>query len=274
MVLLATTLLVGGATREGEPSGGAAAQPTAVAQATAEPQAERPGTGRPAGPAPETGMIRPPDMIWERARMLPSEREAELSYVALGDSTVAGVGASSPERNYVGRLHARLRSVYPRARLANLGVGGATAADVVREQLPRAMALGPRLVTLSVGPNDITQGRDVGQYEQDIATIFETLARETPAVVVVNLLPDLAVAPRFSPEEKAAVGRLTAEFNDVLRRQARQHGAEIVDLYAPSQEEVPDRPSLVSSDEYHPSDEGYARWAELLWRGVQARIAP
>ena len=219
-------------------------------------------------------MIQQAETPPQHARMLARDRAAEITYVALGDSTVAGVGASSPANNYVSRLHARLRSIYPNARLTNLGVGGATAAEVAREQLPRALALGPHLVTLSIGPNDITQGRDAGQYERDVATILETLARETPAVVIVNLLPDLAVAPRFSPEEKAAVGRLTAEFNDVLRRQARQHGAEIVDLYAPSQEEVPDRPSLVSSDEYHPSDEGYARWAELLWRGVEARIAP
>ncbi|MBA2254674.1 MAG: SGNH/GDSL hydrolase family protein, partial [Chloroflexi bacterium] len=136
-------------------------------------------------------------------RTLPRDREAELVYVALGDSTVAGVGASRPELNYVGRLHARLRDLYPRARLANLGIPGATAADVVREELPRALALGPRLVTLSVGPNDITQERDVGQYEGDLDTIFGALARETPAVAVVNLLPDLALAPRFSPEEKA-----------------------------------------------------------------------
>ena len=205
--------------------------------------------------------------------MLPRDRGSAPTYVALGDSTVEGVGASSPENPYVSRRHARLRWVYPEAGMSSLGVGGASAADVAREQLPRAAALGPQLVTLSIGPNDITRGRPIEAYDRDVDAIFGTLARETPAVVVANLLPDLAQAPRFGPEEKLAVGRRAAEFNEALARRAREHGVEIVDLYAPSQQEVPDRPSLLSEDNYHPSDEGYARWAELMWRGVEARIA-
>jgi acyl-CoA thioesterase-1 len=207
----------------------------------------------------------------EKVRMLPKDRGTAITYVALGDSTVSGVGASSPEKNYVSRLYERLRSVYPNARLANLGVSGATASDVVRDQLPRAVMLGPYLVTLSVGPNDITQGRDAQQYERDIEAIFQTLHRQTRAIVVANLLPDLAVAPRFTPDEKAAVGRHTALFNEALARQARQYGVEVVDLYAPSQEEVPGHGELFAGDNYHPSDEGYARWANHMWRGVEAR---
>ena len=60
-------------------------------------------------------------------RLLPAEPAVSVLYVALGDSTVEGVGASSPARNYVGQLHERLSAVYPRARVVNLGVGGATA---------------------------------------------------------------------------------------------------------------------------------------------------
>jgi precorrin-6B methylase 1 len=35
------------------------------------------------------------------ARALPTDRGATLTYVALGDSTVVGVGASHPENGYV-----------------------------------------------------------------------------------------------------------------------------------------------------------------------------
>ena len=48
--------------------------------------------------------------------------------------------------------------------------------------------------------------------------------------------------------------------------------AEIVDLYGPSRDEVPRRPELIAGDGYHPSDAGYARWAELMWTGVQRRL--
>jgi len=194
--------------------------------------------------------------------------------VALGDSTVEGVGATSPDLNYVSRLHERLRALYPTSRLANLGVGGATTADVLLRQLDRAIGLRPHLVTLSIGPNDITTRVPVTAYERNLDTILGRLRYETSAVTVVNLIPDLAVTPRFrASRERDAVGRQTVAFNEALERRGRAHGAELVDLYVASQREVPARPELIGADGYHPSDVGYARWAELVWAGIQARIA-
>jgi acyl-CoA thioesterase I len=207
------------------------------------------------------------------ARVLPANRGAAVLYVALGDSTVEGVGATGPDRNYVGQLHGRLRTVYPNARVANLGKGGATSADVLRRQLDRAIELRPDLVTLSIGPNDITAGVAVATYEKNLVTILGRLRHETSAVTVVNLIPDLAVTPRFNrSRHREAVGKQTIVFNEALERTGRAHGAAMVNLYAASQREVPARPELISSDGYHPSDAGYARWAELVWAGVETRI--
>lgn len=208
-------------------------------------------------------------------RRLPGDRSTPLLYVALGDSTVEGVGASRPAHTYVSRIHARLQNLFPAARMANLGVSGARSADVLSGQLPRAVALGPHLVTLSIGPNDITGGVPLAEFERNIEAILGTLARETRAVIVVSLLPDLAVTRRFrSSQARAEVARQTARFNEVLADRAREHGAELVDLYRPSRDEVPGRPELLADDGYHPSDIGYARWAELMWHGIQRRLAP
>ncbi len=154
-------------------------------------------------------------------RRLPADRGAAVLYVALGDSTAYGIGANGPERNYVSRLSERLRAVYAGARLVNLGVSGATAADVVEEQLGHAAALRPDLITLSIGPNDITRGREVKEYERDLETIFRTLLGETSAVLVVSLIPDLTVTPRFRGREEAAkVGRKVVLFNRALARRS------------------------------------------------------
>jgi acyl-CoA thioesterase I len=210
----------------------------------------------------------------ERARTLPLDHGAAVLYVALGDSTVEGIGASSPSTNYVSRLHDRLRTVYPRASVVNLGLGGATSADVVADQLERAVLLRPQLVTLSIGPNDITGHVPVREYERHVDTIFRRLTQETSAVVVANLLPDLAVTPRFRGRETTtAVDTLTVRFNEALGQLAGRYGVEVVDLYQPSRAEIPRRPELVAGDGYHPSDLGYARWAELLWTGVERRIS-
>jgi acyl-CoA thioesterase I len=206
-------------------------------------------------------------------RMLPADRNAALVYVALGDSTVEGIGATSADNNYVGRLDARLRERYPRAHTVNLGVAGATSWDVLEDQLARAVALRPHLVTLSIGPNDITAKVPAETYAANLDAILGRLAADTEAVVVVNLLPDLAVTPRFRNRDKAAlVAQLSAQFNEVVARTAKRHGALVVDLYAASRREVPGHPELLAADGYHPSDLGYARWAELMWEAVRTRL--
>jgi lysophospholipase L1-like esterase len=206
------------------------------------------------------------------ARTLPPDCRAPVLYVALGDSTVEGIGATSPPRNYVNRILDRLRSVYPAARVENLGVGGAVSGDVLAHQVERALELRPDLVTLSVGPNDITTGVPVAEYERNVDRILKRLTRGTKAVIVVNLLPDLAVTPRFVvSDRREAVGRLAATFNRSLAGKAREYGVDTVDLYERSRAEVPRRPELVAEDGYHPSDLGYERWAELMWSRVEPR---
>ena len=208
------------------------------------------------------------------ARRLPGDAGAALLYVALGDSTVEGIGATSSATTYVGQLHRRLRVIYADAQVVNLGAGGATSDDVVARQLERAVALDPQLVTLSIGPNDITTQVSVAEYERNVAKILERLVSGTTAVVVVNLLPDLVVTPRFRHHEaKPVIARLTVAFNEALERQGRRYGVELVDLYRPSRAEVPAQPELMSRDGYHPSDAGYARWAELMWAGIERHLA-
>ena len=81
------------------------------------------------------------------------------------------------------------------------------------------------------------------------------------------------MTPRFRGHEaEAVVGRRSIEFNTALARLAKRHGVDVVDLYAASQREVPARPELMAGDGYHPSDLGYARWAELMWEAIGSRI--
>lgn len=203
---------------------------------------------------------------------LPTDCARPITYVALGDSTVFGAGASSPDATYVARLGASLRAAYPLVRVVNLGMNGATAAEVLSEQVSQAVGLRPDLVTLSVGPNDIIGGRNITAFEANLAGIFETLQGQSRAAVVANLIPDMAIAPRFTELEKIVVEQETIAFNAVLKQDAARYGVRIVDLYGPSRNQVPNHPELVSGDGYHPSDQGYARWAQLMWPAIASAI--
>jgi lysophospholipase L1-like esterase len=204
-------------------------------------------------------------------RSLPADRHTPLLYVALGDSTVSGLGASDSKATYVSRLFHRLQLEYPSARLINRGSAMATAADVLAHQLPETLVNRPNLVTLSVGPNDLRQGRAPEDFAQRVEVILERLARDTDAAVVLNALPDLGLCPRFQGPERSMVAALTRHYNHALRHIADGFGVELVDLSIADLPEHEQR-RFFSDDGYHPSDTGYAAWAIALWEAVLGRI--
>ncbi len=204
-------------------------------------------------------------------RSLPSDRRTPLIYVALGDSTVYGLGASSPSTHYVARLFRHLQSEYPAARLLNRGASLATTADVLAHQVPDAIMDAPHLVTLSVGPNDLRHGRAPQDFARRTEVILERLERDTDAAVILNALPDLALCPRFREPERSMVAALTRHYNHDLQHVADSFGIELVDLGIREHAEGdPDR--FFCEDGYHPSDAGYAAWAGAMWAAVSARI--
>src|SRR5688572_7227062 len=64
-----------------------------------------------------------------------------ITYLALGDSTGSGVGAT--EGGYVARLFKRLVAHRPGSKLTNLCFSGATTSDVLRTQLDRGVRSDP-----------------------------------------------------------------------------------------------------------------------------------
>ena len=106
-------------------------------------------------------------------------------YVALGDSTAQGIGASRPERGYVGLIARRLAVATGRpVRVVNLSVSGARVRDVVADQLPKLAGLVPDVVTVAVGANDIRDNQ-IGRFSADI----DALVAGLPANAVVGDVP-------------------------------------------------------------------------------------
>lgn len=186
-----------------------------------------------------------------------------IVYVALGDSTGAGVGAR--DGGYVARLFKRLEERRPESKLSNLCVSGATTADVVREQLDRGVALNPDLVTIGIGINDIGHGLTIDQFAKNLDQILSTLKEKTHATIVVTNLPDISSAPRIPTSMRSEYQRQIDEFGKRLEEIARQHGVTIFDIYTITKEELPSHPEYFSADGFHPSDEGYELWATQMW---------
>jgi len=193
-----------------------------------------------------------------------------IKYVALGDSTGAGIGAK--EGGYVARLFRRILAVRPGSDLTNLCVSGATTSDVLRNQLQRGLKQNPNLVTLGIGINDIGHGVSDEQFAKNYEEILSALKKGTTATIVVTNVPDISTAPRIPEIIRPEYQRLITEFNGKLEEIAARHGVIVFDVYTTTHQELPAHPEFFSADGFHPSDAGYELWAERMWPAVARAI--
>jgi lysophospholipase L1-like esterase len=188
-------------------------------------------------------------------------------YVAVGASETVGVGATDPARQaWPQVLH---DSELPESTLVNVGVSGATVADALTSQVPRALAAEPDVVTVWLAVNDLIGFVPVEQYEHQLRRLVHALRRDGRTEVLVGNVPDLwelpayraclpgsvttdvpCVLPVVPPESE--IRAWVAEFNGVIERVVRREGAELVDL---SDDDRLGR--LTSSDGFHPSTKGH-----------------
>ena len=192
-----------------------------------------------------------------------------IAYVALGDSTGAGVGAV--DGGYVARLHKRILEQRPDSQLFNFCVSGSTTVEVLRGQLNQGVAKNPDLVTLGVGINDIGHGLTIEQFAENFERILSTLKENTQAQIVVTNIPDISSAPVVASSMPERYHRQIVEFNQRLEEIAGRHGVTVFDIYSITTRELPSHPEYFSRDGFHPSDQGYELWAIEMWPTI-ARI--
>ena len=190
-----------------------------------------------------------------------------LVYLALGDSTGAGIGAV--HGGYVARLYQRILGERPAAQLANLCVSGATTADVLRGQLDHGIARNPQLVTLGIGINDVSHGVRLEQFTRNYDRILATLKQKTNAQIVVSNIPDVSTARVVPVYLRGKYHQQIVTFNQRLEEIANRHGVTIFDIFSITTRELPAHPEYFSRDGFHPSDEGYAMWAVQMWPVIE-----
>ncbi|GAO05300.1 SGNH/GDSL hydrolase family protein [Anaeromyxobacter sp. PSR-1] len=196
---------------------------------------------------------------------------APLVYVALGDSTAAGQGGG-PGGGYPPRLARRLEGAGLAVKLVNLGVPGATVADLRRDQLPRALDASPGLVTVGIGINDLVQGRPLRDFARDLEVVADFL-RHTRAVVVISSLPDLGDSPSANGAPAALTRRLD-QYNAAIERVAERHGFLVADAFGETRRTVKrlGAGAVFAADGFHPSAAGYDAWTDALWRPVERAL--
>ena len=204
-------------------------------------------------------------LVWRSGSAPTASAARPLTYVALGASDSAGVGANVPEReSWVAVLHARLPAG---SRMVNLGVSGSLLRQALDQQLPVALDADPDLVTVWLAVNDLNARVPLDRYSADLDALLRALREQTDATILVGNVPDMSTLPAAGRMNLAPIPRWNAAIEEVVVR----NGAQLVDL-RDAWREVAEHPEYVSSDGFHPSTAGYVRLAERFYDAAVAGL--
>jgi lysophospholipase L1-like esterase len=151
------------------------------------------------------------------------------TFVAIGDSFTEGLEDHAPDgrlRGWADMVATALGAQRPGFRYANLAIRGKLLAEVVAEQLPRAVELAPDLVSLAAGGNDILRGADVDALAADFEPAVAKLQAAGCRVLIFT-----GFDPRMFPVLRLLRGRIAA-YNMHLRGIADGYGCDLVDLWS------------------------------------------
>ena len=192
---------------------------------------------------------------------------AALRLAAVGASDVFGLGADDPATQNWAAVAAGLvdARVDGDVALARFGVLNRMADEMVRFDLPRAVAAKPQVAALWTGANDIRTGVTLDDFRQDLDALIDGLAATGAKVYVLNL-PDLDRLPFFA-EYKESYAQVVPVWQEAIRAEGQAHGATVIDLEAYSAE-IDAHPEYLWADGFHPSTAGYARLGAIVAEAI------
>ncbi|MEV7086267.1 SGNH/GDSL hydrolase family protein [Streptomyces sp. NPDC093085] len=182
------------------------------------------------------------------------------SFVAVGDSFTEGMSDLLPDGSYRGwadLLAARLAARTPGFRYANLAVRGKLIGQIVEEQVERAAAMAPDVVTLVGGLNDTLRPKvDMGRVRGLLTEAVERLAPACGQLVLMR-------SPARNGPVMDRIRPRVEELFTVVDELASAHGALVVDIYSAP---VLGDQRMWDVDRLHLTAEGHRRVAEAVWQ--------
>ncbi|HVY59146.1 MAG TPA: GDSL-type esterase/lipase family protein [Xanthobacteraceae bacterium] len=187
-----------------------------------------------------------------------------LTIVAIGSSSTAGAGASSPAASYPSRLAVELQKVFPRSRITvfNRGVNGEETGDMLARFDGQVIAAKPDLVIWQLGTNAVLRDRPL---DSAVALIRDGLRRIKAAGADVVLID-----PQYAP--KVIAKRDSEGMVNLISLAAKEDSVDLFPRYAVMRDwrdhqGIPFE-TFVSPDGIHMNDWSYACLAKLLGRGI------
>lgn len=185
---------------------------------------------------------------------------SRLNILALGSSSIEGVGASQRENGFVPRLQNDLRARLPEVavNVFNRGIGGESAFETANRMQAEIDTYKPDLVIWQVGTNDVLRSRPWTDIQADIARGQAILDAADVDVLLIDpqRLPEDGVNFRGKNTDLAEIARLLASEGSRMGY-AVQHRFEAMASWTGLTR------GGIGPDDLHLNDDGYACWARV-----------
>jgi hypothetical protein len=233
-----------------------AALAVTIAPAPASAETIQAGKAHPCGAPAELTRLDLP--LTRTARKLAAGQP--LKIVAIGSSSTAGAGASSPAHSYPSRLAVELKQLFPERDITvvNRGINGEVARDMLARLDESVLAEKPDLVLWQVGTNSVLRDHPL---EPAGALIDDGVARFKQAGADVILID-----PQYAP--KVIAKRDVAIMVNMIETAAKSANVDVFHRFAVMRywRETAAIPfeTFISGDELHMNDWSYGCVAKLL----------
>jgi lysophospholipase L1-like esterase len=194
-----------------------------------------------------------------------NNQEGSFTLAVIGDSAAQSLGASAPEKGYVGLLAEHIQQVTGRSvRVINLSKSGATTHDALVQQVPRLarydnQGTGLDLVLVEIGANDMKQ-----YNAESFAKDYEQLLQDLPPGKAI-----VTEAPVFGARRRNLTPRIEAA-NQTIHNLADKYKLPVVPLYTTLR--TRQSPWIYASDLFHPNNRGYQIWYSAFQPVVDSRL--
>lgn len=184
-----------------------------------------------------------------------ADESGEITYLALGDSTAQGIGATHPMKGYVGLIAKDIEKQTGKSvRIVNLSKTGAKMDDYLKDQAPIVPTIKADLVTIQIGANDVG-GFDATDYRAKFKKVLATL----PDGTYVSSMPHFNSRPGSTQNGKDA--------SKIIEEELRNYpNLRFVDL----QTQTEQNQSIFgfAPDLFHPNNLAYKQWAKAFLKEI------
>jgi lysophospholipase L1-like esterase len=189
-----------------------------------------------------------------------------IKLAVLGDSLMAGTGTTSQEKS-LAFLIAQNLAQNSNVTLINLAVPGVGVEDVLDRQVPQAIEENPDYIILMIGTNDVHNKLPEPVFKNYYSQILDQLTSTNAKISIINI-PYIGSTNILYPPWDSIANSQIKKFNGDINDIAASKQLKVIDLYSQFESQFKDSSDLYSKDQFHPSDKGYALWANFVYENL------